>query len=904
MEKEKRPDPDALLARVREEEHQQTQGKLKVFFGAAAGVGKTYAMLEEARDRLADGTDVVAGWVETHGRSETEALLEGLEILPPRLVDYRGTSLREFDLDGALARRPEVLLLDELAHTNVPGSRHPKRWQDVQELLQAGINVYTTVNVQHLESLNDVVAQITGVIVRETVPDSLIEQADDIELIDLPPDELLERLKEGKVYVPQQAQHAVKNFFRKGNLIALRELALRRTADRVDAQMRLYKRDHAITQTWPTAERLLVCVSPSPSSARVVRGARRMAAALHAEWMAVYVETPSHLRLPEADRNRVIQTLRLAEQLGAEAVTLSGQNASEEIIGYARTRNVSKIVVGKPTQPRWRELLLGSFAYDVVRHCGDIDVYFIRGEEEEEHEPVLRLPEPHHHWWGYMWSALTVALCTIVGLITDHYFETTALAMIYLLGITAVATRYGRRASLLASLLSVAALDFFFVPPYHTFAVVSADYVLTFGIMFVVAFVISNLTARVREQAESARQRERRTAALYSMSRELASILGVNQLLRTAAQHITEVFESSITILVPNEQGHLTVWSEDSSLSPLSAAERGVAQWAYEKRQMAGMGTDTLPGAEALYVPMLASRGVVGVLGVRPLVKERLFSPDQVHLLETFANQTALAIERATLAMERHQAQMQIETERMRNSLLSSVSHDLRTPLASITGATSSLLDSGHQLDSAARQELLLTVYEEAERLNRLVSNLLDMTRIESGSVQLHKEWQALEEVVGAVLTRLHKHLQGRTITTHIPPDLPLVAFDSILIEQVLINLIDNALKYTPPGSPIDVSAWMEGSATEHSTPAMVVEVADRGPGFAPGDEQRIFDKFFRAQSRQSPGDRGVGLGLTICRGIIEAHGGTIQAENRPGGGARFRFTLPLEGAPPVIDEE
>lgn len=901
---EKRPDPDALLARVQAKESPPTRGKLKVFFGAAAGVGKTYAMLEEAQARRADGVDVVAGWVETHGRAETEALLTGLAILPPQLVDYRGTSLREFDLDGALARRPGILLVDELAHTNVPGSRHPKRWQDVQELLQAGINVYTTVNVQHLESLNDVVAQITGVLVRETIPDSLLEQADEIELIDLPPDELLERLNEGKVYVPQQAQHAVKNFFRKGNLMALRELALRRTADRVDAQMRLYKRDHEITQTWPTAERILVCVSPSPFSVRVVRGARRMASRLHAEWLVIYVETPKHTRLPEADRNRVIQTLRLAEQLGAETVTLSGQNAAEEVVNFARTRNVSKIVVGKPTHPRWRELLFGSFAFDIVRQCSDIDVYFISGDGEEEQDRIIQVPKRPHEWWAYLWSIVVVAGCTAIGQVAAPYFDITDLAMVYLLGITTIATRYGRRASLLASLLSISAFNFFFVPPYYTLAVANSEYVLTFGVMFIVALVISTLTVQVQEQAAAARQREQRTATLYAMSRELASTVGSDQLLRAATHHIQTVFDSHITILLPDAYGRLAGWHEptEKPVSSVSGSELGVAQWAYDKGQMAGMGTDTLAGAEALYVPLGASRGVVGVLGVRPTVKQRLFSPEQVHLLETFANQTALAIERATLARERQQAQVQIETERLRNSLLSSVSHDLRTPLAAITGAASSLLEGEPQLDPVTHHELIQAIYEEADRLNRLVSNLLDMTRLEAGNVQLRKEWQPLEEVVGAVFTRLEKRLHGRKIHTHLPPDLPLVPFDSVLIEQVLTNLLDNALKYTPPGSPLDLSARVETQTPDTTTPVVIVEVADHGPGFAPGDEQHVFDKFFRAQPIQRDG--GVGLGLAICRAVVEAHGGRIWAANRPGGGAVVRFLLPLEGTPPVVEYE
>lgn len=901
---ERRPNPDELLARVQEAEHQQTRGKLKIFFGAAAGVGKTYAMLQAAHECRAAGRDVVVGWVETHGRAETQALLDGLEILPARELPYRGTTLREFDLDAALARRPGLLLLDELAHSNAEGSRHAKRWQDAEELLRAGIDIYTTINVQHLESLNDVVAQITGVIVRETVPDSIIERADEIELIDLPPDELLQRLNEGKVYVPDQAQQAIRNFFRKGNLIALREMALRRTADRVDAQMRIYKRDKAITQVWPTCERLLVCVSPSPASARLVRGAKRMADGLQAEWLAVYVETPRHARLSETDHNRVMQTLRLAKQLGAEVVTLSGHDASEEVLAFARTRNVSKIIVGKPTRTHLRDVIRGAFVDKLVRHSGEIDVYFISGAQEDTRSPSTRLPKRSRDWHGYLWAGLAVALCTLVGRLIFPFASDADVIMVYLLGITIIATRYGRGPSLLASALSVVVFNFFFTMPYFTLLVANQKYIVTFGVMFIVALVISTLTARIRAQAEASRQRERRTAALYALSREFASKRGRNLLLNAAAQHISEVFDSQIAILLPDEEGRVAPWrGEHAQLQP-SVSEQGVAQWVYDHSQMAGLGTDTLPSAGALYLPLRGSRGTVGVLGIRPTEHTYLQSPEQLYLLETFANQTALAIERMALAAEAQQAQVKVEMEQMRSSLLSSVSHDLRTPLASITGAASSLLENDKTFDRTTRCDLIQTIYEEADRLNRLVSNLLDMTRIESGTIQVHKEWQPLEEVIGTALYRLDSQLTDRPVTTHLSPDLPLVPLDSMLIEQVLVNLLDNALKYTPPGSPLELSAWMQAATSPDSAAEVVVAVADRGRGFAPGEELRIFDKFYRAKANGNSRNGGVGLGLAICRGIIAAHRGRIWAENRPGGGAVVRFALPLEGSPPVVEDE
>jgi two-component system sensor histidine kinase KdpD len=660
---EQRPDPDALLARVQAEEAQQARGKLKIFFGAAAGVGKTYAMLEAAHARRAEGVDVVVGWVDTHGRAETEALLQGLEVLPRRPLAYRGATLYEFDLDAAQARRPALLLVDELAHSNAPGSRHAKRWQDVAELLEAGIDVYTTVNVQHLETLNDVVAQITGVIVRETVPDSILERADEVELVDLPPDDLLQRLREGKVYVPRQVERALHNFFQKGNLIALRELALRRMADRVDDQMQVYRRTHDIAEVWPTTERLLVCVSPSPLAARLVRAARRMAARLRAEWLVVYVETPATLQLPEADRDRVVQTLRLAEQLGAETVTLSGQKVNEELLNYARTRNVSKIVVGKPKRMRWRDRIFGSVVDDLVWGSDEIDVYVLSGEADTLRPQAAHMLERHSDWPAYGWGLAVVVLCTVLAWLVFPFFGESNLIMIYLLGVVAVARRSGRGPSILASVLSVVAFDFFFVPPYLTFAVSDVEYLVTFAVMLLVALIISAQTVRLRQQAEAARQRERRTAALYAMSRDLANARDTNDILQAATRHISEVFESQVVLLLPDVNGHLQTRGTGAQRDvaghqtfTLDAKELGVAQWVYEHQQMAGLGTATLPSTQALYVPLIASRGVVGVLGVRPDLPRRLLALEQVHLLETFASQTALAIERATVAEEAQNA--------------------------------------------------------------------------------------------------------------------------------------------------------------------------------------------------------------------------------------------------------
>jgi two-component system, OmpR family, sensor histidine kinase KdpD len=640
-----RPDPDALLALAQAEEERERRGKLKVFFGATAGVGKTYAMLEAARELKARGVDVVVGWVETHGRKETEALLDGLERLPPCLVEHRGITLKELDLDAAKARKPAVILVDELAHTNASGLRHAKRWQDVEELLAAGIDVYTTVNVQHVESLNDLVGKVTGVVVRETVPDSILERAEQVELVDLPPEELLKRLQEGKVYVPEQAERAIQSFFRPGNLIALRELALRKTAERVDAQMQRYRELHGVAETWPIAERLLVAVSSGPTAAQLVRAARRLAERLRAEWVVVYVETPVELRLPQQERDRVWQTLRLAERLGAQTVTLTGHRPAEEILRYARRRNVSKIVVGKPLHARWKDVVFGSVRDDLVRGSGEVDVYVISGDAEAGWPVPERRRGGRAELQGYVAAVLVTAAITGLLALTHPALKEANLVMLFLLGVVGVAARYGRGPSILASVLSVAAFDFFFVRPYLTFAVSDTEYLLTFGVMLVTALVISTLTVRLRQQADAALEREGRTAALYAMSRELTEARNTDAVLQAAARHIHTVFLSQVLLLIPDEKGHVVERAGESVTFLFDTREQAVAQWVYDHGRMAGKTTDTLPAAKGLYLPLKTSRGIVGVLGVHPADPALLVAPEQLHLLEAFANQIALAIE-------------------------------------------------------------------------------------------------------------------------------------------------------------------------------------------------------------------------------------------------------------------
>jgi two-component system sensor histidine kinase KdpD len=885
-----RPDPDELLARVSAEEKESRRGKLTIFFGFAPGVGKTYTMLEAARAEVQDQKrDMVVGIVETHGRYDTGSLLMGLSLLPRRKVEHRGITLEELDLDAALSRKPQLILIDELAHTNAPGSRHLKRWQDVEELLEAGIDVFTTLNVQHLETLNDVVAQITGVVVRETVPDAVFDTAYEVRVVDLPVDELFDRLHEGKVYVPEQAARATESFFREGNLTALRELALRRTAERVDAKMRGYKAAHGIQESWHTGERVLVCVSPSPHSARLVRAARRMATSLHAELLGVYVETPAALRMGAAARERLAQNMRLVEALGGEPVTLRGQDAPADTVAYARKRNVTKIVVGKPTHARWRDKLQTSFLDAIVHESREIDVYVISGQGPDApgaraREVELQAPS-RLAWGGAAAAAAVVGLSTTVAWFGFGHDLLPDVVMIYLLGVVAVSMRFGYVPSLLAAVLSVVAFDFFFIPPYFSFAVSDLRHTLTFVVMFLVAVIISHLTKRIRDQADAARAAERRASSLYGMSRELGSAHSRDLLLRTADRHLREVFGVKVAVLLPGADGALEpAFAEPGTLDE-GDKDLGVAEWAWLHQRPAGAGTDTLPSARALFVPLKGSRGRVGVLALYPTAPSRLGDPDERQLLDTFAGLVGSALERSQLAEEARRARLRAETEQLRNSLLSSVSHDLRTPLAVVTGATSALLDEHGPRDPAVRRELLQTVHEEALRLNRLVRNLLDMTRLEAGALKVKKELGPIEEIVGAALGRMDDRLRGREVRTDIPADLPLVPFDSALIEQVLINLLDNAAKYTPEGSPLEVGAHVRDGTIE-------VEVADRGPGVGPNDTERIFEKFFRVREAEGGG---AGLGLTICRGIVTAHGGRMWVQAREGGGASFRFTLPLE---------
>jgi two-component system, OmpR family, sensor histidine kinase KdpD len=908
-----RPDPDQLLARVERDIAKAQRGRLKIFFGAVAGVGKTYAMLQAARERRAENIDIIIGLVETHGRQETAALIEGLEVLPSKLIEYRGTTLREFDLDAALKRKPSIILVDELAHTNAHGCRHPKRWQDIEELLDAGIDVYTALNVQHLESLNDDIGQISGVRVWETVPDTVFDQANEIELVDLPPDELLNRLRDGKVYLPQQAQEAIKNFFRKGNLIALRELALRQTANRVDAQMLDYREDNAIREVWQVNERIMVCIGPNALSERLVRAGKRFANSLRAEWLVVYVETPELQRLSAEKRDGVLRILRLAEQLGAETVTLNAPDMSSAIIKFSNERNVTKIVMGKPTRRGWKRLLLGSVVDVLISDAHNINLYLLgsprheKGSSVEKSETSLyrRNPLPglsrklalrkKNRSIGYIWSLAVTVASTVLAYLMFGRFELANMIMIFLLGVVFIATRFGRGPSIFASFLGAAIFDFLFVKPYLSFTVADSQYLVTLLAMLIVGVLISNLMANVRSQAKVAGHRERRATVLYAMSKDLTASQSEDEIVRTAVRHLNSEFGSRNVILFPDPDGRIVYPKAPGLRESLHAADLSVAQWVFDHNEIAGQGTNTLPGAESIYFPLSNKETVMGVLVLLPVNLRRIFLPEQQKLLETFLGQIAQAVMRVRLAEQARTTQVSMEAERLRNSLLSSISHDLRTPLATIVGSASALVEDDNALRAEDKLELSRAIYDEAQRMSSLVNNILDMARLDAGTIELNKQWYPLEEIIGSVSTRLQKRFQGRRLTVDLPEGTPMIYVDTVMIEQVLINLLENSLRYTPDKSPVEIRA-------EVSAFAVKISVADHGPGIPEGLENQLFEKFYRV--RHEAAQSGVGLGLAICRSIIEAHGGKIQAQNRPEGGAIFSFVIPLDQAQPVLGQE
>jgi two-component system sensor histidine kinase KdpD len=911
-----RPDPDTLLAQIHSDEARAGRGKLRIYFGSSAGVGKTYAMLLAARHQRSAGVDVVAGVIETHGRGDTQAQVGDLRILPPAQVPYRGRTLSEFDLDGALQRKPALILVDELAHSNVAGSRHPKRWQDVEELLDAGIDVWSTLNVQHLESLNDVVGGITGIRVQETLPDTFFDRADEVVLVDTPADELIARLKAGKVYLPAQAERAGRNFFRKGNLMALRELALRRTADRVEDDVQAYRVEQSIDRVWKTEAAFLCCIGAHDNSNHVVRSAARLAQQLAVGWHAVYAETPALQRLDNAQRERILRTVKLARDLGATTAVLSSQDVAAELIGYARQHNLSKLVLGHTRRAAWWRG--PTLAHALTRLAPDVDLIEVgqgqaadaqpersersaKGGDDTRPDLSLQRAVP------YLWALAACAVTTLLAHPLQPIFDLANIVMLFLLAVVGVAVRFGRGPAVLAAFLNVAAFDFFFVAPQMSFNVSDVQYLFTFAVMLVVGLVVGQLTAGLRFQADVAKHREGRSRALFEVARDLSQVLLREQVIEVAEKTIAQAFRAQARVFALDPQERLQLHPHAGDASDASAGgahaangssglDLGTAQWSLDHNEAAGLGTDTLAGSGWLYLPLKTPMRARGVLAVRPTQPRLLLVPEQRQQLETFAALLAVALERVHYVDVAQTATVQMESERLRNSLLSALSHDLRTPLAAIYG-TSDLLVAETQGLPAAPRELAMSIATGARRMHAMVGNLLDMARLQSGTVQLNLQWQPIEEVVGSALQAISPALAGHHVVTDVANGLPLVQFDAVLIERVLCNLLENAAKYTPKGSTVTLSARLQGDD-------LVVAVADDGPGLPTGREEALFEKFARGERESAT--PGVGLGLAICRAIIDAHHGRIWVEpgneNVVGGGAqrgaRFLFTLPL-GTPP-----
>ncbi|MDB5397056.1 MAG: osmosensitive channel signal transduction histidine kinase [Rhodospirillales bacterium] len=885
--REGRPSPKSFLL----EAERENRGRFKLFIGAAPGVGKTYEMLRVGRAKQAEGIDAVIGVVETHGRAETAALVQAFETIPRRKLNYKGRDTEEMDLDAILARHPQLVLVDELAHTNAEGSRHPKRYLDVQELLAAGIDIYSTMNVQHLESLNDVVAKITRIRVRETVPDNILELADEIEVVDLTPEALIERLNEGKVYVRDQAQRALKHYFSLGNLTALRELALRATAQRVDNQMLQYMQSHAIEGPWGASEQVLVCVSEDPRSVELLRYASRMAERLKAKWTALYIESLRHSLLSEAQRDTIAETMRMAERLGGEAITIPGERVADDVLVYAKANNFTHIVIGKSERSRWFEMMHGSIVYDLVRRSETISVHVIAGEPdapkakrtslETQAAPIAVRPS------AYVVSALMVGIAVGISYLIARVVALPNLSLVFLTAVLFSALRYGLWPSIMASLLSVASYNFFFVPPLYTFTIADPANVLALVFFLIAALVVSNLTAQKQRQTQSMAARAKTTAELYAFSRKVAGIGSLDDLMWVVTYQIAAMLTCDVVVLLPGPDG-LQVRAGYPPEDSLDAADMAAAEWTWTSNHAAGRGSDTLPGGKRLFLPIQTQRGAIGVVGIN---RERptLLSPDERRLLDALLDQAAVAIERVRLAEDVDQVRLQAETERLRNALLTSVSHDLRTPLATIIGALTSLKSFGETYDAQTRLELVSSAQDEAERLNRFVGNLLDMTRLESGGISVKLESIDLGDAIGVALNRARPMLVHHTTEVELAADLPMVKADFVLLEQVIFNLLDNAAKYTPPGTTIRISGQVDGDAIE-------IAVIDQGEGIPPQSLEAVFNKFTRLQAGDRKG-AGTGLGLPICRGFVEAMGGTIFAGNRQDRSGAI-FTIRLEKAP------
>ncbi len=875
-----RPDPDALLNALKKEEEREKRAKLKIFFGMCAGVGKTYDMLKAAHEAKSKGIDVVIGVVETHKRAETEALVEGLPIIPRIKIEYKGTVLEELDLDAVLARKPQLVLIDELAHTNIPGSRHLKRFQDVREILDSGVDVYTTLNVQHLESHADSVAQITGSIVRETVPDSVFDQADEVEIIDIPPDELLRRLREGKVYLPDRSRQAIENFFRKGNLTALREMALRLTAERVDHQLRDYMQSQRISGPWKSTQRILVGISFSPQSASLIRWARRMAYTMNATLLAVHVEG-SH-PLSDSEKGQLERNLKLARELGAEIVTTSDEDVAQALVRVARVENATQILIGKPLRTfSFKKSLLDR----IIERSADLDVYVVGGtEESSKGSKGFRVPDIRTRPLQYISAAAAVCAVALVCFPLISFLGYQTVSMILLLTIALLPLKLSAGPVLLAAALSAIIWDFFFIPPRFTMFIGSGQDILMVIAYFAIATVTGTLTARIRAREKAVRRREERAVALYSLTKDLAIASGQDNVARVAVLNLKKFFGAEIAVFLSDPDGDIFKQAHPMSTYHVDEKEFTIPAWVYWNEKKAGKFTDTLPYAHATYYPMSGPRYPLGVIGIRPLNNQPL-GTDEETLLQNFISQIASTLEREQLNELAKKSIAFVESERLYNTLFNSISHELRTPVAAIISAAESLRERGTAGKRDVRGDLVSEIHTAAERLNRLIDNLLDMTRLESSKISPVFDWCDMHDLLNASVKKLERELSSHRVTIDVAASMPLVKLDFTLIEQAVTNLLHNAAIYTPAGSAITVRVLPEDDKC-------IMIIADNGPGFPPEALPRVFEKFYRVPGTQAGG---TGLGLSIAKGFIEAHRGSITAENGPDGGAQFTVSLPLE---------
>ncbi|MET0527312.1 MAG: sensor histidine kinase KdpD [Microvirga sp.] len=893
-----RASPDALLSIA----NREGRGRLKIFLGAAPGVGKTYAMLQAGRTAREGGSDVVIGLIETHGRRETEELLQGLEILPRLSVPYRGRMVQEFDIDAALERHPQLLLVDEYAHTNAPGSRHPKRWQDIEELLVAGIDIWTTLNIQHLESLNDVVQRITRVRVRETVPDAVFDKADELVLVDFPPDELLKRLSEGKVYVQDTAARAVDHFFRPTNLVALRELALRRAAERIDSDLLERMQGGGVEGPWAAGERILVCIGPDETSPMVVRHAKRLAESIGAPWLAVTVERPFK-QISDAERRQVEETLRLAESLGADEVkTLLGSDLVQELLRYAKFENVTQIVVGRSRRGWMVETLGRSLPHQLVRCAEDIAIHVVTVPEASRDRPGMTLPwlsslrraglHPSH----FLWSALSVICAIAVGRLMTALVSLPNVSMILLLAVLFAAVRFGIWPAVFTSFLAFVSYNFFFIEPFYTLTVAQPHELLALLMFLGFAVLFSAIAGQVREQATAAVGRAQATRRLFEFVRRLSSLAEPRMVAEGAVAEVQRSLGLPAVILFPQE-GDLFIAAAWPPEDELDTASMTAARWAFERDEAAGAETGTLPKVPWYFFPLRASHGRVGVIGLKSGVEKGPHLDAEVRtLFETLAELTATALERSRLTREIMAAKTATETERVRNTFLASISHDFRTPLASILGAATSLLSYRHKLPETSQKDLLAQIKDETERLDGMVRNLLAMTRVEAGALEIRQDWIDVHELLDRVVALFRKRGATQTFKVAIETNLPFLSADSTLLDQALMNIVGNAVRYAGPDATIVLEA-------RHDDADLVIEITDEGPGITTDDLTYVFEKFIRGKDQSlSDGGEGSGLGLAIAKGITQAHGGTIIAESPIANdrGARVTLRLPIKEDQPA----